>query len=169
MKILKLVSKKADSLIELIGKVSSILIFFLILMITLSVVLRYFFSIGYVWLQDLYIWMHASIILLGVSFTLKHNGHVRIDLFYRNASDRYKNIVNIFGHIFLTLPFCALLINYSYDYFYRSYLLSESSKETGGLPAIYILKFLIFFMGITLMIQVLNNIYKIIKGENGNN
>jgi len=169
MNILELISKKMDSLIELIGKFSSILICFLILVITLSVILRYFFSLGYVWLQDLYIWLHATIILLGVSFTLKHNGHVRIDLFYRDASHRYKNIINLFGYIFLTLPFCVLVINYSYSYFYRSYLLLEASKETGGLPAIYILKFLIFFMGITLIIQVINNIFKIIKGENGNN
>lgn len=168
MKILKLISRKADSLIELTGKFSSLLVYFLILIITISVILRYFFSMGYVWLQDLYIWLHASIILLGVSFTLKHNGHVRIDLVYRNASNRYKKIINLFGYIFLTLPLCILLVDTSYDYFYRSYLLSESSKETGGLPAIYILKFLIFFMGITLIIQVINNIYKIVKGENGN-
>jgi TRAP-type mannitol/chloroaromatic compound transport system permease small subunit len=169
MKILELISKKTDCLIEFIGKFSSILICFLILIVTLTVILRYFFSLGYVWLQDLYIWLHASIILLGVSFTLKHNGHVRIDLLYRNASYRYKSLVNLFGYIFLTLPFCVLIISYSYDYFYRSYLLSESSKETGGLPAIYILKFLIFFMGITLIMQVLNNIYKIVKDKNGNN
>tara|TARA_B110001452_G_scaffold232331_1_gene209583 strand:- start:854 stop:1363 length:510 start_codon:yes stop_codon:yes gene_type:complete len=169
MKILELISKKTDCLIEFIGKFSSILICFLILIVTLTVILRYFFSLGYVWLQDLYIWLHASIILLGVSFTLKHNGHVRIDLLYRNASYRYKSLVNLFGYIFLTLPFCVLIISYSYDYFYRSYLLSESSKETGGLPAIYILKFLIFFMGISLIMQVLNNIYKIVKDKNGNN
>ena len=117
------------------------------------------------WLQDLYIWTHASIILLGIAFTLKSDGHVRIDLFYRNANANYKNFVNLLGYIFFSIPLCFLLITKSYEYFLRSYLLSESSKETGGLPAIYILKFLIFFMGLTLLLQVLNQIIKIISSK----
>ena len=131
MKILKLISRKADSLIELTGKFSSLLVYFLILIITISVILRYFFSMGYVWLQDLYIWLHASIILLGVSFTLKHNGHVRIDLVYRNASNRYKKIINCFM-INNSIEIFTLIINRimfkihitSKHYYYNNFIFS---------------------------------------------
>ena len=67
------------------------------------------------------------------------------------------------------IPFCLLLIAKGYPFFERSFLLNESSKETGGLPAIYIVKFLILVLGISLFIQVINGILKILLKKNGNN
>ena len=55
-----------------------------------SFVLRYVFSVGWVWMQELYIWIHATVFMLGAGYTLLHDGHVRIDLIYRTASPRYK-------------------------------------------------------------------------------
>ena len=158
------ISHKIDKLIDLIGKFASWLVPLLIVIIFISVILRYFFSIGFTWLQDLYIWIHAAIILCGAAYTLKFDGHVRIDIIYRNSSNFYKTIINFFGLTLFSLPFCYFLVDKGFDYFYRSFLLDESSKETGGLENIYILKFLIFFMGITLLIQILNLLFKIIKG-----
>ena len=163
MKKLENLSKIIDSYTDFFGKLSGLLIVFLIALVSISVVLRYLFSIGFIWLQDLYIWTNAASILFGISYTLKQDGHVRIDLFYRNNSDFYKKIINIFGYIFLSIPLCFLLISKGYEYYYRSYTLLESSKEAGGLPAVYILKFLIFFMAINLIIQIINQIYKIIR------
>ena len=156
---------KIDEIIDIIGKLSGLLIFVLISLIFTSVILRYFFSIGFTWLQDLYIWTHAIIILLGISYTLKQNEHVRIDLIYRNASVKYKKIVNLFGLIVFGLPFCYIILNYGLSYFLRSYLLNETSKEIGGLSNLFILKFFIFFMGITVFFQVLNLIFKIFKDK----
>ena len=156
---------KIDELINFIGNFSSLLVFVLIFLIFTSVVLRYFFSIGFTWMQDLYIWTHATIILLGIAYTLKQNEHVRIDLIYRNASEKYKKRINLFGLIVFGLPFCFILINYGYSYFLRSYNLNETSKEIGGLSNLFILKFFIFFMGITVFFQVLNLIFKIFKDK----
>ncbi len=156
---------KIDELINFIGNFSSLLVFVLIFLIFTSVVLRYFFSIGFTWMQDLYIWTHATIILLGIAYTLKQNEHVRIDLIYRNASEKYKKRINLFGLIVFGLPFCFILINYGYSYFLRSYNLNETSKEIGGLPNLFILKFFIFFMGITLFLQITNLIFRILKGK----
>ena len=100
-----------------------------------------------------------------ISYTLKQNEHVRIDLIYRNASDKYKKIINLFGLFVFGLPFCLILINFGFDYFLRSYILDESSKEIGGLPNLFILKFFILFMGITLLLQILNLIFKIFSGK----
>ena len=156
---------KIDEIIDIIGKLSGLLIFVLIFLIFTSVILRYFFSIGFTWLQDLYIWTHAIIILLGISYTLKQNEHVRIDLIYRNASFKYKKMINLFGLIFFGLPFCYIILNNGLSYFLRSYLLNETSKEIGGLSNLFILKFFIFFMGITVFFQVLNLIFKIFKDK----
>lgn len=168
MRTSKDISQKIDKFIELTGSLSSFFVPVLILIIFISVILRYFFSVGFTWLQDLYIWIHAAIILCGAAYTLKSDGHVRIDIIYRNSSILYKNIINFFGLTLFSLPFCYLLVDKGFEYFYRSFLLNESSKETGGLPNIYILKFFIFFMGITLFIQILNLLFKLIKGKKWN-
>ena len=142
------------------GRVGSYLVLLLILLISFSVLLRYCFSIGFTWLQDLYIWVHAIILMLGIAYTLNKNGHVRIDLFYRNFNITKKNNVDLFGSIIFGLPLCYFLIFEGYEYFIRSFLIAENSKETGGLPNLFILKFFIFVMGILLFIEILNKIFK---------
>ena len=142
------------------GKISSFLILLLIILISLSVLLRYLFSIGFAWLQDLYIWTHACFIMLGIAYTLNKNGHVRIDIFYRNFNKNTKKNIDLIGSIIFGLPLCYFLIFEGYEYFVRSFLISEDSKETGGLPNIFILKFFIFFMGNLLFLEIMDKILK---------
>ena len=130
---------------------------------TVDIILRYIFSIGFTWLQDLYIWTHACFILFGIAYTLNRDGHVRIDILYRNFSEIRKKKINLIGSIIFGLPFCFFIITKGYDYFLRSFLISEDSKETGGLPNIYILKFFIFLMGILLSIELIHKIFNIFK------
>ena len=138
--------------------ISSFFILILIFLVSLSVILRYIFSIGFIWHQDLYIWTHAIFILLGISYTLKKDGHVRIDLFYKDFNKKQKKIVNLIGVIIFGIPLTYLLLTNGLDYFTRSYNLNESSKESGGLPYIYILKFFIFFLGVLLFLEILRQI-----------
>ncbi len=160
----KFISKLTPKNINFIfGNISSILILILITLVSLSVILRYIFSIGFTWLQDLYIWTHACFILFGIAYTLNKDGHVRIDIIYRNLNEIRKQKVNFIGSIIFGLPFCFFLITKGYDYFLRSFLISEDSKETGGLPNIYILKFFIFLMGILLSIELIHKIFNIFK------
>ena len=77
---LKKLANFLNFIIKKSGNFSSILILILIILVSVSVILRYAFSIGFIWLQDLYIWIHAIFILLGLSYTLSSNEHVRIDL-----------------------------------------------------------------------------------------
>ena len=145
------------------GNFGSILIIGLILLVSTSVILRYVFSIGFIWLQDLYIWVHAIFILLGIAFTLNANEHVRIDLLYRSFTENFKKKVNLLGAIIFGLPLSFILVFYGFDYFYRSYQLGESSKESGGLPYIFILKFFIFILGILLFFELSRQILNLIK------
>lgn len=160
----KFISKISPAKINFFfGKVSSIFIIFLIALVSLSVILRYIFSIGFTWLQDLYIWTHACFILFGIAYTLNKDGHVRIDILYRKFNVKRKKKINLVGSVIFGLPFCLLLIIKGYEYFFRSFLISEDSKETGGLPNIYILKFFIFFMGILLSIELISRIIYFFK------
>ena len=143
---------------EKIGRISSLLVLFLILLVSVSVILRYIFSIGFIWIQDLYIWIHAIFILLGISYTLKMDNHVRIDLLYRNFNKKKRNLINLIGLIIFGIPLTYLLLVNGLDYFTRSYNLNEGSKESGGLPNIYILKFFIFFLGILLLLEICRQI-----------
>ena len=147
--------KKALNLIVInSGKFSSFLILVLITLVSVSVILRYIFSIGFIWLQDLYIWVHAVFILLGVTYTLNKDEHVRIDLLYRSFKKKIKKKINFFGTLLFGMPVSLILISNGFDYFYRSFLQNESSKETGGLPFIFILKFFILLMGIFLFLEL---------------
>ena len=84
----KIISKMTSNKINFFfGKMSSIFILILITLVSLSVILRYIFSIGFTWLQDLYIWTHACFILFGIAYTLNKDGHVRIDILYRNFNE----------------------------------------------------------------------------------
>ena len=157
-----------DTVIEVSGKVSSYLIILLIALVSISVFLRYLFSVGFVWLQDLYIWIHALFILLGIGYTFKKDEHVRIDILYRLLSKKMKKNINVIGYLFFCIPFTYCLTSSSFEYFLRSYLLSENSKETGGLPNIYILKFFIFFLGLIFILEIFRFLITLLK-KDGNN
>ena len=148
---------------EKIGIISSFLVLLLIFLVSLSVILRYVFSIGFVWVQDLYIWIHAIFILLGIAYTLKVDEHVRIDLLYRNFNKKKKKVINIIGLVIFGIPLTYLLLVNGLDYFMRSFNLNEGSKESGGLPNIFILKFFIFFLGILLFLEIFRQIISFLK------
>ncbi len=153
---IRLVAGLIDWINEAIGQVLAWLALLLVINVFLVVVLRYVFSYGDVWMQETYIWMHAYIFMLGAGYTLLHDGHVRIDLIYSGASDRYKAFVNFFGSIFLGAPVLWLIYSRGMDFFYRSFSRLETSPEAGGLPALYVLKAAIPILAIVLALQVLS-------------
>ena len=84
--------------------------------------------------------------MLAGAFTLKHNQHVRVDIFYQDMSTHNKAKVDLFGTLFLLLPFVGFILWVSFDYVLNSWKLLEGSREAGGLPFVYILKTLIPLM-----------------------
>src|SRR3546814_2533713 len=86
-----------DAVSDRVGRVVSWLTLGVVLVCFAVVVLRYAFSIGFVWMQDLYVWLHAAAFTIGASYALRHEHHVRVDIFYRPAGERYKAWVNQIG------------------------------------------------------------------------
>ena len=148
-----------------LGRLSSLLVLVLITLISISVLLRYVFAIGFTWLQDLYIWINAIFILLGIGYTFNKDSHVRIDIIYRKLDKGKKKLINFLCSILFGLPISYLIMSNGFQFFQRSLNLNEGSKETGGLPNIYILKFFIFFMGVLLFAEILRKILKFFKND----
>ena len=104
-----------DRMNESIGRGVAWLTLAMVLITFVVVILRYVFSIGWVWLQESYVWAHGIVFMLGAGYTLLHNGHVRVDVFYRPAGLRYKAIVDVLGTFLLLLPMVILVFAMGFD------------------------------------------------------
>ena len=160
MLILDWISKKIDRFNTVVGYLCGLFAFLMVAVVFTVVVLRYGFSIGFIWMQEIYVWLHSFIFMLGSGFTYLANEHVRIDVFYREASERYKAWVNLIGNIFLLSPFLYIIWKYSYPFVYRSFFMNEVSREAGGMPALYILKSAILWFCLVLFLQLISNVCK---------
>ena len=154
------ISRAIDRINTLVGYLCGIFAFTMVLVVFTVVVMRYGFSIGFIWMQEVYVWLHSFIFMLGSGFTYLANEHVRIDVFYRDASNKYKATVDLLGNIFLLAPFLYIIWKYSYPFVYRSFLMNEVSREAGGMPSLFILKSAILWFCIVLFLQLISNVSK---------
>jgi TRAP-type mannitol/chloroaromatic compound transport system permease small subunit len=128
--------------------------------VLIVVVTRYFLQIGSIALQESVTYLHASVFLLGISYTLKQGGHVRVDIFYRRFSLHRKALVDFCGGMFFLIPVSVLIFYSSWDYVLASWAIGETSAENNGLPFIYLLKTLMILMPATLLLQGVAEILK---------
>lgn len=85
-------------------------------------------------LRDLQLVMFAGMVMLGASWTLKLNEHVRVDLLYTSVGDRARVWIDLLGTLFFLMPFCVLMIWLSWPWFMESWTTNELSQNAGGLP-----------------------------------
>lgn len=142
-----------DRFTEVTGRMISWLTLAMVAMVVAVVIMRYFLELGSIALQESITYLHATVFMLGLAFTLKHGGHVRVDIFYRQFSVRRKAIVDLLGGLFFLMPMCALIFISSWDYVLSSWAIAETSAENDGLPFIYLLKTLMLIMPVTLLLQ----------------
>jgi TRAP-type mannitol/chloroaromatic compound transport system permease small subunit len=142
-----------DWLNERIGRGVAWLTLLMVLITFVVVILRYVYAIGWVWLQESYVWLHGIVFMLGAGYTLLHNGHVRVDIFYRPSSARYKAIIDFFGSLLLLLPLVVVVVMVSYGYVIDSWMRLEQSREAGGLPALFLLKSVILLFCLLIGLQ----------------
>ena len=124
------------------------------------VLLRYVLGLGSIWLQESILYAHAALFLLAAAWTLKEGGHVRVDVFYASASPRVKAWIDLLGVLLLLLPFCIAIIWFSWPYVTRSWAILERSRETSGLPLVFLLKTLIPLFALTLALQGISQAIK---------
>jgi len=102
----------------------------------------------------------ALIFLFGAGYAFKHDKHVRVDLFYAKFSARDKALVNLVGTLLFLIPWCILIIMYSYQYALTSFNINESSPDPGGLPARYLIKFSITIGIVFLLLQAVAILFR---------
>jgi TRAP-type mannitol/chloroaromatic compound transport system permease small subunit len=142
-----------DRLNEWIGRATAWLTLAMVLITFFVVVARYGFAWGRVWIQETYVWLHGIVFMVAAGYTLKHNGHVRVDVFYRPAGARFKAWVDLLGSLLLLLPFVVLVFLVSYPYVADSWMRLEASREAGGLPGLYLLKSVILLFCVLVGLQ----------------
>lgn len=144
---------KLEQISESSGRLIAWLTLFIVLVTFIVVVLRYAFDIGSIALQESISYMHAFVFMLGAAYTLKHDSHVRVDIFYRKMSVIKKAWVDLLGTLLLLFPVCLFIIYSSWDYVFTSWSQLEESGEAGGLAYVYILKTTLLLMPLLLMLQ----------------
>jgi TRAP-type mannitol/chloroaromatic compound transport system permease small subunit len=117
------------------------------------VVLRYAFGVGSIWLSESILYGHAVLFMLAAAWTLREDGHVRVDLLYAGASPRRKAMIDLVGALVLLLPFMLVLAALALPYVAQSWAVLERSRETSGLPAVFLLKTLIPLFAILFALQ----------------
>ena len=153
MILLSKISQRINQFSNRVGQVIAWLTLLLVILVMTVVISRYLLGVGSIAIQESVSYVHAIIFMLGLAFTLQRGGHVRVDIFYREFSPRRKAIVDLIGAAIFLLPFCGLILFGSWDYVMASWSIRETSSETGGIAAVYLLKTLMIIMPITLGLQ----------------
>ena len=146
------VTRAAEALLEAVGRGLGGLVLIMTLAMTLVVGLRYLFDTGSIALQEVAAYIHGALITLGAGYTLLHDDHVRVDIFYRGWSPRRRAVVDVIGTLALLIPFSVFVVSSSLGYVAASWRQLEGSAEAGGLPGVFVLKTLIPAMGVLLIV-----------------
>ncbi|HSH29864.1 MAG TPA: TRAP transporter small permease subunit [Thiohalobacter sp.] len=146
-------ARALETLSEAVGRLVAWLIVAMVLVMFAVVVMRYAFDFGRIYIQESVTWMHAAVFMLGAAYTLRHEGHVRVDIFYRRFSRRTRAWVDLLGTLVLLLPVTLYLLWTGWGYVADSWAMREGSLQTGGLPAVYLLKSVLLAMPALLLIQ----------------
>ena len=136
-----------------VGKFASWALLFMVIFTCIIVVLRYVFSIGFIWMQELVRYLYATVFMLCAAYTLAEDAHVRVDIFYSIMKKKNKAIVNLLGSLFFLIHVCFSILYFSFNYVVNSWLQLEGSLEERGLHGVFLLKSLIWVFAIMLILQ----------------
>lgn len=152
-----------DKVADWIGHFCGIVMIVLMLNVFYNVVMRYFFRSGSIGMQELEWHFFSLIILFGISYALKEDGHVRVDVIYDRLRPKTQAAINIFGAIVFLLPLSLLIANGSTEFVIESYRSAEASGDPGGLPFRWLIKgtiplsfYLLVFINIGFIIKNIN-------------
>ena len=136
------VRARIERFVDVIGAATSWIALVIVALMATNVLLRYLFSAGTVWAQELEWHLLVPLILFGMSYALRHGEHVRVDILYARFSDRTKVYVDLLSAL-LCFALSVLVIWFSLHYVEQSYVIGEQSQDPGGLPYRFLLKALI--------------------------
>ena len=154
-KYLRLLSSSIDKYTRFLGLCAGCLVIAMIILIVMIILSRYVFGLSSTKLSESITYLHAILFLFAAPMTLANNGHVRIDLFYAQCSEKYKAWVNLIGSYVFLIPLCLMIFITSAPYVRNSWAILEKSFESNGLPFVFLLKTLIPVFATILLIQAI--------------
>ncbi len=143
-----------------VGRTLAWLTLLMVLLVALVVLMRTFFGVGSIALQESVTYLHATVLMLCLGYNLQQGGHVRVDVFYGRLPAVRKAWVNALGSVVFLLPFALFLVFASINFVTKSWAIGETSADPGGLPVVYLLKTLIPLSGILLALQAVSEIFR---------
>jgi TRAP-type mannitol/chloroaromatic compound transport system permease small subunit len=147
--------KAFDKFADFIGNLTGVLMVVMMLNVFYDVIMRYFFNTGSIAMQEMEWHLFSVVILLGVSYALKEDGHVRVDLIYDTLSDKKKAVINLVGTFVFLIPFAMLILYGSIGFVQEAYQTGEISGDPGGLTHRWIIKaFVPASMGLLIFIAI---------------
>ena len=144
---------KPGAFIDRIGQGISWLNLALILIVCVDILIRELFKISFAWVFELEWHLFAIIWLIGSSYALRHDKHVRVDLFYSKFTPEQKALVDFWGTLLFLIPWAGIMGYLAFNYAFESFLIRENSPTPGGLPALYVIKFTVVLAFLLLIIQ----------------
>ena len=151
---------------KLTDNIANGLLYILIVLIVLvfsSVFFRYIFNMSYIIIQEIIMYLHALIFMFGISYALKENSHVKIDVLYNTLNKKAQRVISIAGLVSFILPTALFIIYISIDMVTQSWTILEGSSEAGGLNLVFILKSLIPISGVLIFLQGISELIKHIR------
>ncbi|MCZ6889327.1 MAG: TRAP transporter small permease subunit [Gammaproteobacteria bacterium] len=149
-----------DRLTDFIGRLVAKLAGVMVLTTCVVVALRYGFDTGAIALQESVIYMHGMLFLFGLSYTLKHDGHVRVDVLYSRMTEKRRAWVNLIGHLIFMVPLTLTIGIVSVRYAVNAWAILEGSPEVGGIQAVFLLKTLLPVSAALLLLQTIAEMTK---------
>ncbi|OOZ44951.1 TRAP transporter small permease subunit [Solemya velum gill symbiont] len=157
-------SYRLDCLMDHVGRFFSWFWLITMAVILVSVIARYVFGQGSILLEEMTWHFYGVTWLVGLSYALVHDDHVRVDLFHERFSCRTRLWVELFGILFLMLPFIGIVLYDSIPYFMDSFGNAERSPAPDGLPARWLPKMFIVIAFVFLAIVALSRLLKCTSG-----
>ncbi len=136
-----------------IGEVVKWALIILIMATVASIIALSIFGLSFTKLNELPVYLHASVIMLGSAVTLLAGEHVRVDIFYSRFSKLKKARVEILSFYALITPVCILLIWVSQNFVAGSWRTFEGSGDADGIRGVFLLKSLLPVFAITVLLQ----------------
>ncbi len=150
---LSTIADRIDRANELFGRGLSWLVGFTVVTCAAVALLRYALGLGWVWMQDAYVWANAVMFMLAAAPTLLHGRHVRVDFFYNNRRPRTRAVINFTGVLFLLFPTIITIFVLCYPYVWDSFSRLEGTLDVGGMPGVFLLKAVLLLFCIPLAAQ----------------
>jgi TRAP-type mannitol/chloroaromatic compound transport system permease small subunit len=153
------VVKAIERFIDWTGRATSWLAMVIVVLMATNVVLRYLFSYGSVWAQELEWHLLAPLILFGIAYALLKGEHVRVDVLYARFSRKSKERVNLVSAL-LCLAISLIIVYLSIHYVQQAYVIDEKSADPGGLTHRWVLK---AFIPVGFALLALQSVAEIVK------